>query len=131
MENPVLHAQQGIRSSPADCCVCVLHHLTLSSFVNEQHELMYSKKSGKAPKDKFDLKELQVVRTCTHVRKCSCILKFFTLALQVPDQNSIVHAGNYVIELRTRRSKLYISAPTEKDRSLWVSTLRSLQEEGQ
>ncbi|CCI44114.1 unnamed protein product [Albugo candida] len=68
--------------------------------------LLYSKRSGKAPKAAILLKEVQVHE----------------------DQNKVLHPGNFVFEVQTATEhRYYLSAATELERIAWLTEIRASQ----
>ncbi|OQR83319.1 hypothetical protein ACHHYP_14835 [Achlya hypogyna] len=76
-------------------------------FVLTQTALHYSKKSGRKPKASFALSRLDVLT----------------------DQNLVEHAHNFVLEIRYEKLRLYLSAPTEAERTKWVSLIKTCKQQ--
>ncbi|KDO20505.1 hypothetical protein SPRG_21393 [Saprolegnia parasitica CBS 223.65] len=75
-------------------------------FVLTTTALLYSKKSGRKPKATYALQHLDALT----------------------DQNLVVHDHNFVLELRYKKLRLYVSAPTEADRAKWVHLIKNCKD---
>lgn len=77
------------------------------------------------------LDDFRVVRVAIHAvaswDERSPVAHLMRRILQVDDQNQVAHLGNYVIELKNAKRRVYLSAATEQERATWVNTIRSLQ----